>query len=64
MKHFILIPVAVALTSCTGFDQKLKAKTGLDTLGWVTLGISAKLKGEQLKEEYENLQTITVTAQK
>jgi hypothetical protein len=64
MKHALLIILAFPLASCTNFDQKLRDKTGLDTLGWVTLGLSAKLKGEQLKSEYETLKAVEVTAQK
>jgi hypothetical protein len=64
MKHALLLLLAIPLASCTNFDQKLRDKTGLDTLGWVTLGLSAKLKGEQLKSEYETLKAVEVTAQK
>lgn len=63
--HLILAAaVALALPSCAGFDAKLKDKTGLNSLGWLTLGLSAKVKGEQLKSEYDTLKAVEVTAQK
>lgn len=65
MKHILLsIVAALGLSSCAGFDQKLRDKTGLDSVGWLTLGLSAKVKGEQLKSEYDTLKTVEVTAQK
>jgi hypothetical protein len=59
-----LIVCVAALTGCQNFDQKLRDKTGLDTVGWLTLGLSAKVKGEQLKTEYDTLKAVEVTAQK
>lgn len=65
MKHTLLsLLAALTLTSCAEFDAKLKAKTGLDTAAILTLGLSAKLKAEQLKSEYETLKAVEVTAQK
>lgn len=65
MKHLLLpIVAALGLSSCAGFDQKLRDKTGLDSVGWLTLGLSAKVKGEQLKSEYDALKAVEVTAQK
>jgi len=65
MKHIALSLLAViTLASCAEFDAKLKAKTGLDTAAILTLGLSAKIKGEQLKSEYEMLKAVEVTAQK
>lgn len=65
MKHIALSLLAViTLASCAEFDAKLKAKTGLDTAAILTLGLSAKIKAEQLKSEYDTLKTIEVTAQK
>jgi hypothetical protein len=65
MKPTLLSLLAIlGLASCAEFDAKLKAKTGLDTAAIFTLGLSAKLKAEQLKSEYETLKTIEVTAQK
>ena len=55
---------AITLASCAEFDAKLKAKTGLDTAAILTLGLSAKIKAEQIKSEYEVLKEIEVTAQK
>lgn len=60
---FSLLAV-LGLTSCAEFDAKLKAKTGLDTAALLTLGLSAKIKAEQLKSEYETLKAVEVTAQK
>jgi hypothetical protein len=54
----------IGLSSCAEFDAKLKAKTGLDTAAILTLGLSAKLKAEQLQSEYETLKAVEVTAQK
>jgi hypothetical protein len=65
MKHTLLPLAAVCgLSSCADFDQKLRDKTGLDSVGWLTLGLSAKVKGEQLKTEYDTLKAVEVTAQK
>lgn len=65
MKHALLPLAAVlCLSSCAGFDQKLRDKTGLDSVGWLTLGLSAKVKGEQLKTEYDTLKAVGITAQK
>ena len=65
MKNITLSLLAViGLSSCASTDAWLIKKTGLNTAAIITLGLSAKLKGEQLKEEYELLQPIEVTAQK
>jgi hypothetical protein len=68
MKPLILPLLALSLTSCTATLDKTDAwllkKIGLDTVGVLTLGLSAKSKGEQLKKEYETLKVIEVTAQK
>jgi hypothetical protein len=65
MKPTLLSLLAVlTLASCAEFDAKLKAKTGLDTAAFLTLGLSAKFKAEQLKSEYETLKAVEVTAQK
>lgn len=65
MKNITLPLLAVlSLASCAEFDAKLKAKTGLDTAAILTLGLSAKLKAEQLQSEYQTLKAVEVTAQK
>ena len=65
MKNITLSLLAVlTLASCAEFDAKLKAKTGLDTAAILTLGLSAKLKAEQLQSEYQTLKAVEVTAQK
>jgi hypothetical protein len=65
MKYAALSIFAVlALPSCASTDAWLVKKTGLNTAAIITLGLSAKLKGEQLKAEYELLKPLEVTAQK
>jgi hypothetical protein len=65
MKNLALSLLAVlGLSSCASADAWLIKKTGLDTVAILTLGLSAKNKGEQLKSEYETLKVVEVTAQK
>jgi hypothetical protein len=65
MKNLILLTLAgFGLSSCASADAWLIKKTGLDTVAILTLGLSAKNKGEQLKSEYETLKVVEVTAQK
>lgn len=68
MKRTLPLLLALSLTSCTATLDKTDAwlvkKIGLDTFGVLTLGLSAKAKGEQLKKEYETLKVVEVTPQK
>lgn len=64
MKTLFLLTVVLCLTSCASTDAWLLKKTGLDTAGIITLGLSAKIKGEQLKAEYETLKAVEITVQK
>lgn len=65
MKLLALSLLAViGLSSCASTDAWLIKKTGLDTAAFLTLGLSAKFKAEQLKSEYETLKAVEVTAQK
>jgi hypothetical protein len=64
MKTAAILIAVLCLTSCASTDKWLLEKTGLDTAAVITLGLSAKLKGEQLKQEYEVLKAVEVTAQK
>ena len=64
MKTVVILIAVLCLTSCASADKWLLEKTGLDTAAVITLGLSAKLKGEQLKQEYEVLKAVEVTAQK
>lgn len=64
MKIAAALIAVLCLTSCASTDNWLLEKTGLDTAAVITLGLSAKLKGEQLKKEYEVLKAVEVTAQK
>lgn len=64
MKIAATLIAVLCLTSCASTDVWLLEKTGLDTAAVITLGLSAKLKGEQLKKEYEVLKAVEVTAQK
>lgn len=64
MKNTLAILAAIGLSSCASTDAWLVKKTGVDSLGWITLGLSAKAKGEALKAEYDMLKPLEVTAQK
>jgi hypothetical protein len=64
MKITATLITVLCLTSCASTDKWLLEKTGLDTAAIITLGLSTKLKGEQLKKEYEVLKAVEVTAQK
>lgn len=53
MKLTLAIMAAIGLSSCANMDAWLVEKTGVDSLGWLSLGISGKAKVEDLKAEYD-----------